>query len=59
MNRTGLTIKMLTLLKARGKMSTKELAEELETNPRNIREFRKELELAGYVVEETRGRYGG
>lgn len=59
MNRTGLTIKMLTLLKARGKMSTKELAEELETNPRNIREYRKELELAGYAIEETRGRYGG
>ena len=59
MNRTSLCIKMLLLLKSRGKMNTSELAQQLETNPRNIREFRKELEVAGYNIKEIKGRYGG
>ena len=59
MNRTNLCIRMLQLLKARGKMNTAQLAQELEVNPRNIREFKKELVLAGYNVEERKGRYGG
>lgn len=59
MNRTNLCIRMLQLLKARGKMNTTQLAEALEVNPRNIREFKKELVLAGYNVEEVKGRYGG
>lgn len=59
MNRTNLCIRMLQLLKARGKMNTAQLASELEVNPRNIREFKKELVLAGYNVEEVKGRYGG
>ena len=59
MNRTSLCIRMLQLLQARGKMNTTQLANALEVNPRNIREFRKELVLAGYNVEEIKGRYGG
>lgn len=59
MNRTNLCIRMLQLLKARGKLNTTQLATELEVNPRNIREFKKELVLAGYNVEEVKGRYGG
>ena len=59
MNRTNLCNLMLQLLKARGKMNTTQLASELEVNPRNIREFKKELVLAGYNVEEVKGRYGG
>lgn len=59
MNRTNLCIRMLQLLKARGKMNTAQLASELEVNPRNIREFKKELVLAGYNVEEVKGRCGG
>ena len=55
MNRTSLCIKMLLLLKSRGKMNTSELAQQLETNPRNIREFRKELEVAGYNIKEIKG----
>ena len=47
MNRTNLCIRMLQLLKARGKMNTTQLADALEVNPRNIREFKKELVLAG------------
>lgn len=59
MNRTNLCIRMLQLLKARGKMNTNQLAALLEVNPRNIREFKKELVLAGYNIEEVKGRYGG
>ena len=59
MNRSAICIKMLMLLKARGKMNTLELAKELETNPRNIREFKKELVTAGYNIQEVKGRYGG
>ena len=59
MNRAGLCIQMLNLLKARGKMNTNELAQALETNPRNIREFKKELVVAGYNIEFIRGKYGG
>lgn len=59
MNRAGLCIKMLNLLKARGKMNTAQLAQALETNPRNIRELKKELIIAGYNIQDVRGRYGG
>lgn len=59
MNRAAQCIKMLKILKARDIVSTNELAELLETNPRNIREYRKELQEAGYQIGERRGRYGG
>lgn len=59
MNRTALSIQMLLLLKSRGKMKKKEIAEALETNPRNIIEFRKELEVAGYAIGYENGPYGG
>jgi predicted DNA-binding transcriptional regulator YafY len=35
------------------------LAAMLETKPRNIIEFKKELENAGYIIESTTGKYGG
>lgn len=50
---------MLMLLKARGKLKINELAKALETNPRNIREFKKELITAGFNIREMKGRYGG
>ena len=59
MNRSSLCIQMLQILNAHDFVTTKELAERLETNPRNIIEFKKELEVAGYVIESVKGRYGG
>lgn len=59
MNRCSLCIKMLQILNAHDFVTTKELAERLETNPRNIAEFKKELEVAGYAIESVKGRYGG
>ncbi|MGL5978725.1 MAG: helix-turn-helix transcriptional regulator [Erysipelotrichaceae bacterium] len=59
MNRTALCLRMLQLLKARGKMQRFELATLLDTNVRNIPEFKKELEIAGYYIESTNGKHGG
>ncbi len=59
MNRTALCIKMLMYLKANGLTNTKTLASVLETNPRNIREYKNELITAGYDIQEVKGRYGG
>lgn len=59
MNRTALCIRMLTLLNSRGLLSRADLAELLDTNIRNIPEFKRELEAAGYTFESLQGRYGG
>ena len=59
MYKTAKCIKMLMILYTRDKMSIKELAEELEVEPRNIPEYKKELEKAGYQIETVRGFYGG
>ncbi len=50
---------MLELLYSRGVVGIAEIAEFLETNPRNVPEYRKELENAGYLIETVTGRYGG
>lgn len=59
MSRSSLCIEMLILLKARGFMTRDELAEELQCNKRNISEYKKELEEAGYTILSTTGKYGG
>lgn len=59
MNRTALAIRMLMILKTRKYIKKSELAEILETNPRNIIELKKELETAGYIIEVTNGPFGG
>ena len=59
MFRSALCIKMLMILFTRDVVSIKDLSDELDTNPRNIPEYRKELEAAGYPIETVSGRYGG
>lgn len=59
MNRSAYCIKMLVLLKARGFLTREELARLLACNVRNIPNYRKELEIAGYEIAITRGKYGG
>lgn len=63
MNRTSLCIRMLLILKAnatkQNPINSKELAHALEVNPRNIREYKRELITAGYNIQEIKGRYGG
>lgn len=59
MNKTALCIQMLEVLYSRNIVGISELAKILETNPRNIPEYRKELEQAGYMIDSVPGRYGG
>lgn len=60
MNKTAACIMLIQLLSARDDyVSTKELADLLEINPRNIREYIKEIELVGYTVLALKGVYGG
>ena len=52
-------IKMLEILRDGRKYKKNELAELLETNPRNIIEYRKDLYDAGYTIEYQNGSNGG
>lgn len=59
MSKTSLCIKMLELLNTGRVFKATELANLLETNVRNIIEYKKELEEAGYYISSVPGRYGG
>ena len=60
MNKTAACIKIIQILGARNDyVSGNELAEILETNPRNIKEYIKELPVIGYPLETKKGIYGG
>lgn len=59
MNRTAMCIRMLQMLNSRGSMNKQDIAAELNVNMRNISEYRKELEAAGYRIEWALGKYGG
>lgn len=50
---------MLQILYSRDLVSISELARLLGTNPRNIPEYKKELQYAGYLIDSVPGRYGG
>lgn len=52
-------IQMLELLNTGRVYKKSELAELLNTNPRNLIEYKKELEEAGYEIESIPGNYGG
>lgn len=50
---------MLLILYSRELVSISELAQLLQTNPRNIPEYKRELQYAGYMIDSVPGRYGG
>lgn len=50
---------MIILLKSRGKMKCKDIAEELEVDERQVRKYKQDLELAGVNIISLRGAYGG
>lgn len=59
-NKTAATIKLIQVLSARGEfISTSELADMIGTNPRNVKEYIKEIEVCGYKVDSLAGVYGG
>lgn len=59
MSKTSNCMKMLRILSDGNVHSISELSEKLETNPRNIIEYRKELEDAGYPIIGVPGKFGG
>ena len=59
MGKTARCIKIIQILSARDLVNTKELADVLETNPRNIKEYIKELEECGYKIYSITGKNGG
>ena len=60
MSKTSQCIELLKILYSRSRIvSVGELADVLETNPRNIPEYVKELRDCGYDIKTIHGRYGG
>ena len=60
MSKTSQCIKLLRILYSRKQpINITELSGELETNPRNIPEYVKELRLIGFDIEPVHGKYGG
>ncbi len=59
MGKTARCIKIIQILSCRDLVNTNELADILEINPRNIKEYIKELELCGYKIYSVTGKNGG
>ena len=59
MGKVNNALNMLMLLKSREKMTRKEIAEELEVDIRQISRYKDDLCMAGIMIQEERGRYGG
>jgi predicted DNA-binding transcriptional regulator YafY len=59
MGKAAMCIQMIQYLDSGRLYKISELADLLETNPRNIIEYKKELEEAGYYITSVPGKYGG
>lgn len=59
MSKTALSIQMLLILSVRDIVTKEELSNILDTNVRNIIEYKKELEYCGYDIEVIKGVGGG
>lgn len=59
MGKASMCIRMLQLLNSGRVYKISELADLLETNSRNIIEYKRELEECGYYIISIPGRYGG
>ena len=59
MGKAAMCIKMLQILNSGRIYKVSELADLLETNPRNVIEYKKELDEAGYYIISIPGKYGG
>ena len=59
MGKVNNALNMLMLLKSRNKMTRREIAEELEVDVRQISRYKDDLCMAGILIKEERGRYGG
>ena len=59
MGKAAMCIQLLEILNTGRIYKISDLASLLETNPRNIVEYKKELEECGYSIVSIPGRYGG
>ncbi len=59
MGKAALCMKMLQILNSGRIYKVAELADLLETTPRNVLEYKKEIEEAGYCITSIPGRFGG
>ncbi|WP_242942430.1 WYL domain-containing transcriptional regulator [Proteiniborus sp. DW1] len=59
MSRISNALNMYFLLQVRSLMKVNEIANELEVSPRMIKEYKKDLEMAGIYIGSKLGRYGG
>lgn len=59
MGKAAMCLKMLQLLNSGAVYKAPEIAAFLETNTRNVIEYKKELEEIGYFINSIPGRYGG
>ncbi|MBE6066081.1 MAG: transcriptional regulator [Clostridium lundense] len=59
MSKVANAIKMMILLKSRGKMKASELARELEIDERMVRRYKDDLEQAQIYIDSIAGKYGG
>ena len=59
MGKVNNALRMLAILRSRKKVTRKELAEELEVDIRQITRYKEDLEYAGVIITEIKGRYGG
>lgn len=59
MSKFSNVLKMIILLKSRGKMKGRELAEKLEVDERMIRKYRNDIEMAGVNIMSYAGNNGG
>lgn len=59
MSKISNVLRMLILLKSRGKMSVKELAKELEVGARQVIRYKEDLEKAEIYITTVPGKYGG
>lgn len=59
MSQIGNVLKMMILLKSRGKMKIKQLSSALEVDERTIRRYKDDLMQAGIYINSVGGKYGG
>ena len=59
MSKVGNALRMLVLLKSRGKMTVKEIADELEIGTRQVERYKEYLDEAGINIKTIPGKYGG
>lgn len=59
MGKVNNALRMLAILRSRGKVTRAEIAEELEVDIRQVTRYKEDLEYAGVHIDNIKGKYGG